>query len=95
MSFKVRELRELQDKLLWTEEKRARGVHVVITENGHKIVSASGEDGREASVWLLRAKQRLGRQIEAIVLKAGYMSAEDIDRAIEQDEDWAADHSEE
>lgn len=93
--MKTRILRELQDKLLWTEEDRARGVHVTISSNGHKIVTASGKDGREASVWLLRAKQRLGRQIEAIVLKAGYLSADEIDRAIEQDEDWAADHHEE
>jgi hypothetical protein len=91
MSAAVRTIEEFKDgALTLTREVRDSRFKLTLLEDERKVTSAKGRDEREAAIWFVRHINRMARQAEALVEKAGFLSWEEIDEAVMTDPDKVA-----
>ena len=91
MPVEERTLREYKkDNFTLSKEVRDGQVFLTIVRDGHKTVTASGTSTKEASKWLARHVNRLARHTEDLLVEVGFLSVEEIDAAVLDDEDRAA-----
>jgi sugar phosphate isomerase/epimerase len=91
VAAKERVFREYSAKAITlSKEVRDGQVFLTVFNSGQTVVSASGTSTREAAQWLVRHLNRLVRHAEDLVVEIGFLSVEEIDAAVLDDEDRAA-----
>lgn len=92
MPVEERTLREYKkDNFTLSKEVRDGQVFLTIIRDGHKVVTARGTSTREAARWLARHVNRLARHTEDLLVEVGFLTAEEIDAAVLDDEDRVVD----
>jgi hypothetical protein len=85
-----RTIHRLTKTLTLTKEARDGAIHLAVLENERQIVRAKGKTEKEAAQWLVKHVNRIARQTEDMLLEENFLSAEEIDKAIQEDEERVA-----
>jgi len=86
MPLKPRTILQYERKLKLSQEVRDGSVHLTVYENERKIVHAAGKTEKEAAFWLMKHVNRLMRQTEDLILEIGFLTTEEIDTAVTEDD---------
>jgi hypothetical protein len=67
-------------------ETRKGQLYLSVHENDRTIAHAAGDTVEDAAIWLVRHVNRIARQTEDLLIAAGHITAEEIEKLLDADD---------